>query len=270
MSPLLDFTQSGQYILSIRLSADGFSFSVFNPNLGDEPYYRVFKVNTLHSLAANVKQFLQETPELHHPYKRVEILYKTSRYTAVPLQWYEDDMAETLFYQNLPKQNNENVLRNILHGTNIVILFSMDKLSHLYLSEHFPQARFLVSVSPQVECLLTRARTENKRLYVNLSTTEMEVCCLQAGKLLLLNTYRAMAHEDRLYYLLQIWRDLGLSQTSDELCLVGNEKIVEELRNYFSHYIRKVGKFHLHEALQLSKPYDKQLPFEMQTLLSCE
>ena len=31
MTERIDFTKSEQYTLSIRLSADGFSFSVFNP-----------------------------------------------------------------------------------------------------------------------------------------------------------------------------------------------------------------------------------------------
>lgn len=221
-------------------------------------------------MAANLKRFLQETTELQHPYKRVEIFFKTKRYTTLPLQYYEDDSAETLFYQNLPKENNEHVICNILQGTNIVVLFSIDKLSYLYLSEYFPNARFMASVSPQVECLMTKVRTLHKRLYVNIEATNMEVYCLQEGRLLLLNTYDTQHHTDRVYYILQLWQSLQLSQTADELCLVGEPAIVEELSTYFSDYIKHVNKFQLHEALGKEKAYEVNLPFDLQTLLACE
>lgn len=61
-----DFTQTDQYTLSIRLSTDGFSFSIYNP-LGGDFYYQPYAVNTQRSMAANVKLFLAETGVLLLP-----------------------------------------------------------------------------------------------------------------------------------------------------------------------------------------------------------
>ena len=70
----IDFTKSSQYTLSIRLSTDGFSFSVYNPLEECDFYFQTFAVNTQQSMAANVKAFLAQTAELKYTYRQVNIL----------------------------------------------------------------------------------------------------------------------------------------------------------------------------------------------------
>ena len=134
MVQMIDFNQSTQYILSIRLSTDGFSFSIYHPQQPEAVYFSSSPVNTQRSMAANVKAYLTETEELKHRFKQVNILIHTSRYTTLPLELYEDEQTDLLFYQNLPPQNNEVVLCNILGKSNLVILFGLDKLTHLFLT----------------------------------------------------------------------------------------------------------------------------------------
>lgn len=102
MAQPIDFNKSEQYILSIRLSTDGFSFSIYHPQQSEEVYFSSSPVNTQRSMAANVKAYLTETEELKHRFKQVNILIHTSRYTTLPLELYEDEQTDLLFYQNLP------------------------------------------------------------------------------------------------------------------------------------------------------------------------
>jgi len=56
MIETIDFSKSEQYTLSIRLSADGFSFSIFNPLNENELFFFDRKVEESLSLTANLKQ----------------------------------------------------------------------------------------------------------------------------------------------------------------------------------------------------------------------
>ena len=68
-----DFNKSEQYTLSIRLSTDGFSFSVFNP-LGDGEFsYYDREVDESLSLTANLKQTFRELEWLKRPFRRVPV-----------------------------------------------------------------------------------------------------------------------------------------------------------------------------------------------------
>ena len=131
-------------------------------------------------MAANVKGFLSQTPELNVIYHQTNILIHTLRYTTVPLELFEDEQMEMLFYQNVPKQNNEIVLCNILGNSNVVVLFSIDKLTHVFLSEHFPRARFFCYSKPSDRILYQRKSSK---------TNTANICqytCRQYGSILFL------------------------------------------------------------------------------------
>lgn len=265
MTVPIDFTQSAQYTLSIRLSADGFSFSVFNQqNKGQECFYSFYPVNARHSMAANLKQFLAETEAVKHSYKQVNILIHTERYTSVPLEWYEDDLTDTLFYQNLPHQNNEVILCNVLGKSNVVILFALDKLSHLFLTEHFPDARFFATVSPLTEYFCQQSKdSECNRLFVHLQPQAVDVIAFKKDSLQLVNTYSASSTEDCCYYLLGVWKQLGYDQEQDELHIAGEpiterSDVLEHLKKYVRHVII------------INPRMENKIPFDMQSLILCE
>ena len=97
---------------------------------------------------------------------------------------------ETIFYQNFRKQNNEIILCNVLGKSNLVILFTIDKLTHLFLSEQLPNARFFSTISPQIEYLTNRSKLgNNKKLYANIHGNSMDTFALDKGRLQLANSY---------------------------------------------------------------------------------
>lgn len=268
----IDFTKSEQYTLSIRLSTDGFSFSIYDPFFEGKLYLKQYPVNTQRSMAANVKTFLAETEELKHVYKQINILIHSPRYTSVPLEVFEDEQMEMLFYQNLSKQNNEIILCNILGKSNLVILFSIDKLTHQFLTDTFPQARFFASVSPQIELLTDRSKLGNNcKLYANLHSHSIDVCCFDRGKLQLLNTYPVSTPEDRCYYLLNVWKIVGYDQERDELHLTGNLLQRDILMPELKKYIRRI--FIINPQAELHLVTDtpaEEIPFDIQALQICE
>ena len=269
----LDYNKSEQYTLSIRLSTDGFSFSIYNPISGGDFYHRTYPINTQRSMAANVKAFLAATEELKHKFKHVNILVHSQRYTIVPLELFEDEQMENIFYQNVKEIKNETVLCNILGKSNSVILFSLDKLAHLLLSEHFTSARFFSSISPQIEYLSAKSRQGNSRkMYVNIHTENIDVICINKGRLLLVNSYLSPNCSDIIYYILNIWKNLEYDQRRDELHITGRDEtrkeIIKELQKYISH----VYSINPHAEFTSSEYNVKieDIPFDIQSLILCE
>ena len=268
----IDFSQSEQYTLSIRLSTDGFSFSIYNPLNGSDFFFHPYPVNTQRSMAANAKAFLAETEELKRPFKQVNILIHSERYTVLPFELYEDEQMKSLFYQNLQKVNNETVLCNILGKSNTVILFGLDKLTHLFFSEHFPTARFFAAVSPQIEYFSVKSRLgNNRKLYANLHPESVDLFAFDRGHPLLFNTFSASGVTDQCYYLLYAWKQLGYDQERDELHLTGQTPFRKEITEQLQQYIRKVfiinpqAEFNDSESSRI-----ENVPFDIQSLIACE
>ena len=258
----IDLNKSEQYTLSIRLSADGFSFYIHHPSKEDEKCYVPYKVDVSYSMTANIKEMLASTEILKHTFKKVNILIESPRFTFVPFDLYEDDHSDTLFYQNFSKIDNETVLCNILGKSNTVLLFGMDKHAHQLLCESFPNARFFASTSPLIEYFTNKSKEGNTRkLYAAFKKSQLEVYAFDRGKLLMTNVFNCKHTADRVYYLLYVWQQLGYNQAKDQLWLANlpteKDELLTELRKFLQQVI----------TLQVLNP---DLPIDIQTLLICE
>lgn len=256
---MTDFSKSEQYTLSIRLSTDGFSFSVFNPMGDGELSFFDREVDEGLSLTANLKQTFREVEWLSRSYRRVNILMADKRFAFIPLEFFEDEQAEIVFYHNHPKRENELVQYNILHKNNIVVLFGMDKSACTFLREQYPDAKFYSQASSFIEFFSMKSRLGNcRKMYVHLRKDAIDVYGYERGRLLLANSFACKETADRIYYLLYIWKQLGFEQERDELHLTGalhdKEQLLPELRKF----IRQV--FIMNPATNL----------DLQAITSCE
>ena len=272
MTERIDFTKSEQYTLSIRLSTDGFSFSIYSPLNGSDFYFRTYPINIQRSMAANVKAFLSATDELKCQFKQINILVHSSRYTTVPLEFFEDEQMEKIFYHNLPTLSNEVVLCNVLGKSNAVVLFSLDKLTHVFLSEQFPEARFFSAISPQIEYFSYKSRQGNNyKIYSNIHPCSLDVLAFDKGRLLLVNSYTTPNTSDINYYLLNLWQQLKFNQERDELHLTGKadarKEVIPELQKYIRHVYNINPQAEFNNSVT-SKIED--IPFDIQSLILCE
>lgn len=154
---MIDFTKSKQYTLSIRLSTDGFSFSIYNPIHDDSLSIIEKEIESSLSLTANLKTVFHESDFLSHPYKRMNIMMAGKRFTIVPLDLFEEEQAELLFYHNHQKRENETVIYNILQKNNLVVIFGIDKSAYTFLKEQYPEARFYAQSTAFIDCFPAEA-----------------------------------------------------------------------------------------------------------------
>ena len=267
-----DLNKSEQYTLSIRLSTDGFSFSIYNPLNGSDFFFRTYNINIQHSMAANVKEFISNTDELNCQYKRINILISTHRYTTVPLDFFDEKEMESIYYQNITRTNNEIVLCNMLSRSNIAVLFALDKLTHVYLTELFPTARFYVSISPMAEYFSSRSKQGNcSKLFVNIQPYSIDILGFNRGFPLIMNSYKISQIDDICYYILNIWQNAQYNQLRDELHICGNAGRRKETSDRLQDFIKHIFIINPQAELNKSTTTDiEEIPFEMQSLITCE
>ena len=63
----------------------------------------------------------------------------SKRFTIVPLDLFEEEQADLLFYHNHQKRENETVIYNILKKNNVVIVFGIDRSAYSFLTEQYPK-----------------------------------------------------------------------------------------------------------------------------------
>ena len=239
-------SNSNQYTLSIRFAADGFYFALLNTKAkedGDSYTYYIYKVNESLSLTANLKQAISELEWLSYEYQAVNIVAVTDRYTLMPLDFFEDEQVETIFYHNFKQTDNEAVVYNILQKSNTVLIFGIDQALLSLLQEQFPKAQIQVHAAPLIEYLSTRNRLERHRQMLCLADEEqITIAAMERRNLLLCNSFACQCTADRLYYLLYTWKQLGFDQLQDELLLADNASTDNELKQELARYIQQVSE----------------------------
>lgn len=261
--------QYTQHTLSIRLSADGFSFSVTNNTEKDVFQYETLRIQPNISLTANIKQYLYPHELLQKQFKNINILIDTPHYTTVPFELFEDEQAETIYHHCHSQRPGEKVLYNILDRCNTVVLFAIDKSTYTLLKELYPQARIFASISPLIEHMAGKSRIGgNRKTFLHLNRRTTDILVFDHGHPLLINTFPTQNHTDCTYYTLNIWEKLQLAQERDELYIVGHqphkEMIVQELGAYIKSIstINPVAEFNRSTAAS-----NEAVPYDLLSLL---
>ncbi len=271
-TPSIDFTKTEQYSLSVRLSTEEFSFSIYNPTQEKAYTFITKETNENLSMAVNIKEVIKENDFLKHSFKRFNVMQVTKRFTLIPFDLFEDEMAESVFYHNHSRQDNEIVLYNILKKANAVVVFAMDKSVHSQLTDQFHGAHFYSQASALSEYFSGRSRLGNSlKMYAYLRKNSMDVFCYDRGRLLLANDFKCSETADIIYYLLFVWKQLDFNQERDELHLTGTFQNKDALTTGLKKFVRQffiinpISEFSL---TGLSKA--EEIPFDLQALSLCE
>lgn len=258
-------------ILSIRLSADGFSFSILDP-AGHQPFmYSSVQVTPGISLTANIKQTLAHEELLLQKGRRTLVLLENPRWTVVPLDLFEEKHAEAIFAQSQQVVSGEKVLYNILEKSNVVILFSMEQAAWQLVNELWPNAHIYASISPIINHLTIKSHssTDCCKMYVHMSKRAADIIVLQNGMPVLMNSYVCQNTDDVLYYTLNVWKQMGLDQQSDEIYLLGNHSEKEALVTKLGVFIETVVDVNPKVEFNRSEVVEckDEVPYDMLTLL---
>lgn len=235
-----DHNKSAHYNLSIRLSADGFSFSVYNPIRDSNMLKQSFAINQGISIIANFKQAFKELDFLGYTYKHVDVTIDTKRFTLIPEDLFIENQTSQLFYYNFPQKEDDLVLHNTLTNNKAELLFAVSKSLYHFLQDKYTSLNLYSAMTKPAEEFALRSRFGcEKKMFAHAHLNRLDVYAFDRSQLALLNTYACTASSDRLYYLLLAWKQLQMDQLEDELYLMGTTRkdthFIHELSDFINH-----------------------------------
>ena len=270
---MIDFNHTKQYTLSIRLSTDGFCFAVHNPSAEEQYAYMPYDIDPMMSLTANLKKAIQETEMLRHTYAKVNIIVADTAYTLVPKEYYASSYERELYLQNFPQTKESTVvLHNLVAEEQVAVLFGMEQQLHQFITERYPKAQLYASIGPLIDFGAEKSYASAQRYcLVQIHKRHIDLLCLANGAPIFVNSFKTRETADTLYFLLNCWQMLDLSQTDDTMHLIGTSRhaktLVKELERFIReiHIIRPAEEFHSTELARTG-----EMPFDLQALIACE
>lgn len=237
---VLTSDNSAEYIMSIRLSPDGLSFCGYRPEVDGSFFYREARFGGSLPYAVELKNCFFENECLSWSYGRTRLIC-ISRYTLVPEAFYDEERKGEWF-DLCQMKTGGHLLSNSIKEAKTRLVYSIDESVWSFCSRSFARAEFTHYLVALLDMWLHDSRShENARqMYVVVEGKRMDIACFDREELLFLNTFTVPDWNSQLYYILYVWKRLGLSAERDQLSFYANSPIRASLLDRLKIYLREV------------------------------
>lgn len=230
---------SENYIVSIRLRSGGLSFSGYDPLVGESFFYREAEFDRAVSYLSSLKEFVFSHDFFSWTYKRIYVTCVSAQYTLVPRVSFQEERREQILAFNFSRPESR-CLTNSLEDQETELVFGVDEEVYEFCCRSLLHPFFVHHMVPLFSLWRKQGRTSlPRRLYVVLGRKQMDLVCYAQESLLFANSFEVDQVSDMLYYILYVWKQVGLDQQKDLLCLQGEtalrNQLVEHLRTYLRH-----------------------------------
>ena len=221
--------------LSIRIYSDGFSF--YTPH--SQKDVKVKKGETLNDV---LEEDFRTNALLRPDYDEVHI-YADYSSTRIPLDEFRSEEAQALYRLTFGKASLQgmNMHYEMLPALEVIEVFVVDTEIEATILRHYPHASIHSYFGQLMNKMLSkdkRQRGTEKRLYVHSNGSQLFMFTYENGKLQFANSFEATTLSNQLYFLLYVWKQLGMDQRNDVCMLLSKDKTLEaELRKYITHTV---------------------------------
>lgn len=233
---------SEKYILAIEISVEGYSFSMYNPVEDGSFFYHKVESGSHTDPFSAFKDFFFENEFLAYPFRKVFVINKTSEFTFIPKDVFEEKDKESFFSFNFPESENK-VLIQTLWKPELVILHSLQEDVFEFFSRSFLKPSFIHHLSPLLSYFQERSRLGNAhKMIINLHETSLDVLCFSpSGDFMMANSFSYNHLNDAVYYIFFIWKQFKMNQLRDFVYVAGNSsqkvKLIEQVQKYVQNVI---------------------------------
>lgn len=256
--------------MTIRIGRNSISFTMLDATSKEQPVvYEPFVVKGGISLAANLREAFKTADLMAIDTRRAQVLIDTPS-TLVPIEQFEEDIADTLFNHVFPSEEEKRkILYNVLPDLKTVCLFAVNKDLTTVITDRFDEVQYVQSMTPVWRHLHQRSFTGHRnKLYGYFHGKTLDIFSFQQNRFKFCNAFEASHAHDALYFLLYVWKQLRLDVEHDELHIVGaipeQEWLTEELKKYLQnvYVINPSADFAQAPATKV-----KGMPYDLMTLI---
>lgn len=216
--------------LSIRIYSGGFSFSTPSGQ-------KDVKVEAGESLAEALEEAFTNYSILRPDFDEVSV-YANYPSTRIPLDEFRSEEAQAIYRLTFGTESlrGMNMHYEMLPALKIIEVFTLDAAIENIILQHYPHAIMHSYFGQLMNRMWThdrRATKDERRLYASICDQQLFLFAYENGALRFANSFEAEKENDQLYFLLAVWKQLGMRQTKDCCVLIdASDTLQEELTRY--------------------------------------
>ena len=236
--PVAEF---GKNELTIRHSADGFSYAVYN--IERQQFTEIknhFKSGiSLKETIAGIEA--ENSCEIRH-FNKISVIFDNCRNTFVPASVFQNQIKSK--YLDILGLTNENsvVCDDFIKSTEAHNVYAVSAEDFDTLQKNAEKTVFHHASSVLVASLVNdnMERTDDIRIYLNIKNQSFEMTVLKGANLLFDNNFRFKTKEDFLYFLLFSTEQLHIDTSSVPVYFLGMIEEKSKLVELTARYVRDI------------------------------
>lgn len=192
------------------------------------------------------------------------------QYTVVPEEVFTEKQKTDLLSFTFSAPENK-CLHNPLAREAAEVVFGMEEEVYEFCSRSSDQPRFCPHITPQLVLWKQQSPcVDPRQMYVVIHRKMMDVVCFAQGKLLFVNTFGYDKPDDILYYILYVWKQVGMDQEKDQLHIYGGVSLRNSMTTTLRNYIQYISPAEIPSDAYLLGAEVVQAPLDLIALSVCE
>ena len=230
--------------LSIQFKLDGFSFCITDSSTKETLYFyeKQFeeKQKTPENLLQKIKEIFKADPYLQKDFSSVLVIHENNLSTLIPNKYFSEDKLSEYLNFNIKTLATDYIAFDEIQGINAKNIYVPYIHINNYLFQNFGAFEYKHHQTIFIEKLLSLPSSEEKKIYINVSTKNFDIVILQNRQLKFSNSFHFETKEDFIYYILFTFEQLKLDVEKVKLYFTGDIELESEIYNSTYQYIRNV------------------------------
>lgn len=234
-------TSTDQQQLTIRISrSGGIVFSALDADSDTMVKLDQHSCRNGVSLPVSLREALADSMLVSARFDEALVLTDTP-VMLTPLEEYNPSAVEPLYNYTFTGYNDSKIISGQLRSLNAVASFAASKDLLTVVSDHFKSFRLIPICQPVWQHLYRQSRPGlSRKLYGYFHDHKMDVFSYGKNRFDYENSFETVHAHDALYYLLYVWKQLGMSEENDELHIVGQMPSEDWLQEHLRLYLHRV------------------------------
>ncbi len=242
---LFDLKKTFEYILSIQVSLNGFSFSITSQDEVELLFYKniQLKISSTALISRRFEEWFKSEEVLQQPFHKIRITVFSEKFTLIPEQFFnavsKNEITKLLFTENSDLEIAENSIGKF--KTRLVFVLPNG------LNDVIRREIGACEITHPVKTILNNLPEQEKEsgAVMLFDTTNFYLVIFSPNKILLANNFKIAAATDVLYYILTSLKQLDISTSKINLHIIGPAIKTDEAENLLTRYFTAINKLEL-------------------------
>lgn len=270
-----DFNKSltDTYNLSILLGVDRLSYLISDAQQ-QILVLRVYQLPKENNKPV-LQQLLLEDALLKAPFKQCTIGVYSTRFSLVPMVLFDKDNARAYLQMMANVEEQDEIGEDTVPILEAVNLYAYEATTTAVLKNHFQVPTSYHVSTGMIQNFVTHFdSSESKNIFLHIYGNTISLTVVDRGKLLFHNLFEFKASPDCLYYVLLVFKQLGLKPEKHPLHITGELVVDSEIHQLLYKYIKTIHFVNRPNFYgfgeQLTASFPAHFFFDLYSLKLCE